>query len=86
MCKYSSIAKAARLMTMSYRHAWNLMDSMNRQASRPLVEAVTSVRGGGGAQVTEVGEAAICFFGKFYADFQDFVNREQENWPTPFDR
>jgi molybdate transport system regulatory protein len=86
MCKYGSIAKAARLMTMPYRHAWDLMDSMNRQASRPFVEAVTSGRGGGGAQVTEVGEAAVRLFEKVYVDFQHFVNREQENRPTPFDR
>lgn len=76
--EYGSITKAARSMDMSYRHAWELVDSMNRQAVRPFVEAVTGGRGGGGARLTDDGEAAIRLFWKFYADLQIFLKREQK--------
>jgi molybdate transport system regulatory protein len=38
-----SISKAARSMEMSYKHAWDLLDSMNRQVSDKLLE---TFRGG----------------------------------------
>ncbi|MDA8077535.1 MAG: LysR family transcriptional regulator [Nitrospiraceae bacterium] len=74
--EYGSITKAARSMEMSYRHAWELVDSMNRQASRPLVESATGGRGGGGARLTEEGESAIALFRRFYEDFQAFLADE----------
>lgn len=74
--EYGSISKAARSMNMSYRHAWELVDSMNRQTLTPFVETATGGKGGGGAEVTEAGERAISLFWKFYADFQDFLSHE----------
>lgn len=65
-------------MEMSYRHAWELVDSMNRQAPNPLVEAATGGKGGGGARLTGEGEEAIRLFWKFYEDFRAFL-RTQEN-------
>jgi molybdate transport system regulatory protein len=74
--KYGSITKAARSMEMSYRHAWELVDSMNRQARKPFVVTTTGGNGGGGARLTEEGENAITLFWKFYEDFQMFLTRE----------
>lgn len=65
-------------MQMSYRHAWELVDSMNAQASKPLVETATGGNGGGGALLTEEGERAIGFFWRLYADFQDFLKKEEK--------
>ena len=39
--QYGSITQAAKSMEMSYRHAWELVDSMNRQARKPLVETAS---------------------------------------------
>lgn len=75
--KYGSIAKAARSMEMSYRNAWELVASMNTQAGRPLVEAATGGKGGGGARLTEGGEKAIKLFWQFYEDFQNFLVQEE---------
>ena len=75
--EYGSIAKAAKAMEMSYRHAWDLVDSMNQQAERPFVELATGGKGGGGARVTEDGERAIQLFWKFSEDFQKFLKHEQ---------
>lgn len=79
--EHGSIAKAAKSMEMSYRHAWELVDSMNRQARKPLVELSTGGKGGGGAKLTEDGEKAIKLFWKFYADFRDFLRHEEKTLP-----
>jgi len=76
--EHGSITKAAISMQMAYRHAWDLVDSMNKQAKRPFVELSTGGRGGGGARVTEDGELAIHLFWKFSEDFQRFIAKEQQ--------
>lgn len=76
--EFGSITKAAKSMEMSYRHAWDLVASMNRQSKRPFVELATGGKGGGGARVTEDGERAIQLFWKFSEDFEAFLKREQQ--------
>ncbi len=73
-----SITKAAKSMQMAYRHAWDLVDSMNRQAKRPFVELATGGKGGGGARVTEEGVRAIKIFRRFHQDLQAFLKREEK--------
>jgi molybdate transport system regulatory protein len=75
--QHGSITKAARSMDMAYRHAWDLVDSMNRQAREPFVELATGGKGGGGAHVTKAGETAIKMFWQFHKDLQAFLKREQ---------
>ena len=74
--EHGSITRAARSMDMSYRHAWELVNSMNRQAPRPFVEALSGGRGGGGTRLTEEGEKAIRLFWRFHDEFQKFLERE----------
>ena len=76
--EHGSITKAAKSMEMSYRRAWDLVDSMNRQAKRPFVELATGGKGGGGARVTKDGERAVQLFWKFSEDFQRFIAKEQQ--------
>jgi molybdate transport system regulatory protein len=73
-----SITKAAKSMQMAYRHAWDLVDSMNKQAKRPFVELATGGKGGGGARVTEEGKRAIKQFRRFHDDLQSFLKREEK--------
>jgi molybdate transport system regulatory protein len=80
--EYGSITRAAKSMEMSYRHAWDLVDSMNKQAKRPFVELATGGKGGGGARVTEEGKRAIRLFRKFSGDFQRFIAKEQQKFST----
>lgn len=75
--EHGSITKAAQSMEMSYRHAWELVDSMNTQAAEPLVEMATGGSGGGGATLTKAGETAIALFWRFYEDFQEFLSSEE---------
>lgn len=76
--EHGSITKAAKSMEMAYRHAWDLVDSMNRQAEQPFVELATGGKGGGGALVTEAGERAIKLFRRFHDDLQTFLKREEK--------
>jgi len=75
--EYGSITKAAKSMEMSYRHAWELVESMNRQAPNPLVETATGGRGGGGTRLTDEGGNAVALFRKFYEEFQKFLTGQE---------
>lgn len=72
---YGSITRAAGSLEMSYRKAWELVESMNRQAGKPLVVATTGGKGGGGAVLTEAGERAIKLFAGLDAEFKKFRER-----------
>lgn len=54
-----SISASAKNMRMSYKAAWDSVDSMNNLSSTPLVSSSTGGRGGGGTKVTKQGELAI---------------------------
>jgi len=50
-----SISRAAKQVPLSYRRAWDMVDTMNRCFKSPLVEMSTGGRGGGGARLTPLG-------------------------------
>jgi molybdate transport system regulatory protein len=54
-----SISAAARSMGLTYKRAWLLIDALNRGFGRPVVEAVSGGKGGGGARLTPLGEELI---------------------------
>lgn len=73
-----SISKAARSMKMSYRHAWNLVDSMNSLSPKPIIETATGGKEGGGATVTPFGESLITLFWNLHNNLMEFLNQEQK--------
>ncbi|KAA0943574.1 LysR family transcriptional regulator [Pseudomonas veronii] len=54
-----SISGAARLLGMSYRRAWLLVETMNRCFREPLVSTSAGGRHGGGTQLTATGEQVL---------------------------
>ena len=52
---HGSISAAGRMLGMSYRRAWLLVDTMNRCWREPLVETSPGSAHGGGARVTPIG-------------------------------
>ncbi len=78
---HGSISAAARSMEMSYRHAWDLVDSMNRQAPVPLVEKTTGGKGGGGARLTAAGEEALVRFRRLEEEFRAYLAGCTERLP-----
>ena len=73
--QHGSISAAARSMKMSYRHAWKLVDSMNRQGRSPLVVTSTGGKGGGGTRLTETGEQAIIAFRSAWDELDRFLEQ-----------
>ncbi len=60
--QHGSISAAARIMGMSYRRAWVLVDEMNQTFRNPLVKSVRGGPQGGGAQLTKDGTDALHYF------------------------
>ncbi|WP_186395450.1 winged helix-turn-helix domain-containing protein [Stappia sp. TSB10GB4] len=54
-----SIAAAGRRMGMSYKRAWTLVEQLNAMFAAPLVESSRGGASGGGARLTEGGEAVL---------------------------
>ncbi|MFO1302449.1 MAG: LysR family transcriptional regulator [Burkholderiales bacterium] len=59
IAREGSITAAAKALGMSYRRAWLLVDTMNRNFSTPLVEAGAGGSHGGGAALTPVGRDVV---------------------------
>jgi molybdate transport system regulatory protein len=57
-----SIAAAGRLMGMSYRRAWLLVEEMNMIFRDKLVDASKGGSGGGGAALTPMGERLLAAY------------------------
>jgi len=54
-----SISQAAKSMDMSYRRAWQLVDTMNQCFRSNLVDTQTGGTHGGGAVLTELGQVVL---------------------------
>jgi len=54
-----SLSQAARDLRMSYRRAWLLVASLNKSFAKPVSQATTGGKGGGGASLTKFGEQLI---------------------------
>jgi len=71
-----SISQAARARHLSYRRAWNMVDTMNQCFKEPLVVSITGGKGGGGAQLTDVGERIIQLYRKMEKKAEDATRTE----------
>lgn len=72
-----SISSGARELGLSYRRAWDLVDTMNRHFQRPLVTRVTGGKGGGGAELSELGKRVVNLYRNMEAKTKTTV---QEEW------
>ena len=50
-----SIARAAKVMKMSYKAAWDSVDAMNKMTGQTLVLRTSGGRDGGGSKITDAG-------------------------------
>ena len=73
--KTGSIKSAAKAMKMSYRHAWEMTNTMNRNNAKPVVEKVTGGIKGGGTQLTKEGKKLIKVYEKAFKQFEVFKIR-----------
>ena len=71
--EHGSLTVAARSMGMGYRHAWTLVDQMNRLSPKPLVTKAIGGLGGGGSRLTPEGEAVVDNFWKIVDEFKKWL-------------
>jgi molybdate transport system regulatory protein len=64
-----SLSQAARDLKMSYKRAWQLLESLNESFSQPVAVTTTGGQGGGGASLTEFGHTLI----RSYRSFDDAI-------------
>ncbi|MDI9878586.1 winged helix-turn-helix domain-containing protein [Flectobacillus longus] len=76
--EHGSISQAAKAMNMSYKRAWELINSMNVQSAKPFVITQVGGKRGGGAVVTEEGIKAIVEYKALQQRFKDFLQQETE--------
>jgi len=69
-----SITKAAKAMKMSYKAAWDSVDTMNNLAEKPLVERSTGGRGGGGTHLTAYAKELISTYKILEEEHQRFLH------------
>ena len=69
-----SINAAGKKFGMSYRRAWLLVEEMNNLFEAPLVVARRGGAGGGGAEVTGLGERVL----QAYADLEQLVEKSPQ--------
>ena len=65
-----SLSQAARALGMSYRRAWQLLESLNGCFIEPVAVTARGGRGGGGATLTLFGRQLIRIYWKFDAEIQ----------------
>ena len=63
-----SISAAGRRMSMSYRRAWQLVEQLNLYFGAPVVATLTGGRGGGGAELTALGEDILSTYRRMQQD------------------
>ncbi|MCK6650148.1 MAG: LysR family transcriptional regulator [Bacteroidia bacterium] len=73
--EHGSISEAAKSMKMSYKHAWEMVDNMNKQSKKPLIEKVAGGKGGGGTKLTADGLKALKKFWELYKGFENFNSK-----------
>ena len=65
-----SLSQAARDLNMSYRRAWQLLDSLNGCFIERVALTAKGGRGGGGATLTPFGRQLIRIYREFDAEIQ----------------
>ena len=70
-----SLSQAARELNMSYRRAWQLLDSLNSSFRERTVLTQKGGRGGGGAVLTPLGVELVSLYRTFDAQVQTLAAR-----------
>ncbi|AIP07698.1 transcriptional regulator ModE [Burkholderia pseudomallei] len=69
-----SITRAAKAIGLSYKGAWDAIDTMNNLAGEPLVLRATGGKGGGGTTLTPRATALIAAFRAIEREHRRFID------------
>ena len=70
-----SLSAAAKKCTMSYQHAWTIINDINNAAPEPLVIKQRGGNNGGGAELTSYGQKIIAEYFLIKAQLQKYVDQ-----------
>lgn len=73
--QHGSISKAAKAVPMSYKAAWDAVDTMNNLSHTPIVSRETGGKGGGGTTLTEYGENLLKTYSILKEEQKRFLER-----------
>lgn len=74
--RHGSISKAAKAMKMSYKKAWELVNSMNKQGNELLVARKIGGVNGGGSGLSDAGREAIKLFTELNKSGKDYLDQK----------
>ncbi|KVN49128.1 molybdenum-dependent transcriptional regulator [Burkholderia territorii] len=69
-----SITRAAKAVGLSYKAAWDAIDTMNNLAGEPLVTRSTGGKGGGGTTLTPRATSLIAAFRRIEREHRRFID------------
>ena len=72
---HGSLNRAAREVPLSYKAAWDALDTMNNLAPEPLVARSTGGAGGGGTTLTDYARQLIALYRAMESSQQDILDR-----------
>ena len=73
-----SLSKAAKSINISYKKAWQLLDSVNKSAKKPVTINSIGGKGGGGAELTEYGKSLVVVFDEINKNCWAFLDKQLE--------
>jgi molybdate transport system regulatory protein len=77
-----SISAAAKEMKMSYKKAWELVNTLNAQTTNPVVIPQAGGEKGGGSTITEEAMELIKYHRLLRQRFAAFLEKETQNLKT----
>ncbi len=74
--KTGSLSKAAKSINISYKKAWQLLDSVNKSAKKPVTINSIGGKNGGGAILTDYGKDLVKVFDDINKNCWAFLDNE----------
>jgi len=71
--RHGSISQAARALPLSYKSAWDAVETMNNLADEPLVQRTTGGAHGGGTTLTDYGRRMVAFYRAMEQNYQEVL-------------
>lgn len=75
IAQHGSITQAAKAVGMSYKGAWDAVETMNNLAGMPLVERLAGGKGGGGTRLTARGTVLVAQFRRLEIVHRRFIEQ-----------
>ena len=72
-----SLSAAAKNMDISYKKAWKLMDTVNKNSNKPVLKTLRGGQGGGGVELTPYGKELISRFDKIRKDCWEYLKKSE---------